>query len=123
MSEIHLPESSGTPTPPPPGKDPAAGSLLLGFALAWLITIGGYIVLFGLLSAISTIFNPGALAFAGLLVAIAPIAAVIGTAVRLLSSGRRRTAIGLFLGLGSMVAIGILLVAACFGLMVSSWGH
>jgi hypothetical protein len=34
--------------------------------------------------------------------------------------GKSRTGIGIFLGLASMVAVALLLVAACFGLMTFS---
>ncbi|HJP99291.1 MAG TPA: hypothetical protein VJ862_12065, partial [Rhodanobacteraceae bacterium] len=53
MSEMQLPERGGPPTPAPapkpaPIRDPRAGSLALGVALAWIINIVGGAIVFGL---------------------------------------------------------------------------
>lgn len=110
MNEMRLepPRSAPPPTPPPSGGAPAppGGSLAAGVGLAWLIMVVGelLVMLTGSLGAI--------LGGIGL-----PPLAVIVWAFVLLSQGKSRTGKGMFLGLLSVIAVLLLLVAACFGLM------
>lgn len=110
MNEMRLepPRSAPPPTPPPSGGAPAppGGSLAAGVGLAWLVMVVGelLVMLTGSLGAI--------LGGIGL-----PPLAVIVWAFVLLSQGKSRTGKGMFLGLLSVIAVVLLLVAACFGLM------
>jgi len=110
MNEMRLepPRSAPPPTPPPSGGAPAppGGSLAAGVGLAWLVMVVGelLVMLTGSLGAI--------LGGIGL-----PPLAVIVWAFVLLGQGKSRTGNGMFLGLLSVIAVVLLLVAACFGLM------
>jgi hypothetical protein len=110
MNEMRLepPRSAPPPTPPPSGGAPAppGGSLAAGVGLAWLVMVVGelLVMLTGSLGAI--------LGGIGL-----PPLAVIVWAFVLLGQGKSRTGKGMFLGLLSVIAVLLLLVAACFGLM------
>lgn len=110
MNEMRLepPRSAPPPTPPPSGGAPAppGGSLAAGVGLAWLVMVVGelLVMLTGSLGAI--------LGGIGL-----PPLVVIVWAFVLLSQGKSRTGKGMFLGLLSVIAVLLLLVAACFGLM------
>jgi hypothetical protein len=110
MNEMRLepPRSAPPPTPPPSGgaSAPPGGSLAAGVGLAWLVMVVGelLVMLTGSLGAI--------LGGIGL-----PPLAVIVWAFVLLSQGKSRTGKGMFLGLLSVIAVLLLLVAACFGLM------
>jgi hypothetical protein len=110
MNEMRLepPCSAPPPTPPPSGGAPAppGGSLAAGVGLAWLVMVVGelLVMLTGSLGAI--------LGGIGL-----PPLAVIVWAFVLLGQGKSRTGKGMFLGLLSVIAVVLLLVAACFGLM------
>ena len=101
------------PQPPSPPRqprnsapgEPSGGSLAGGVGLAWAIMIVGEIL------AVMT-GNYDTLLLGAVL---PPLAIVIGAFV-LLGNGKSRTGKGMFLGLLSIVAVVILLVAACFGL-------
>lgn len=101
-------------TPPPFDKSTpmpqSTGSLWAGIGLAWAIVLVGHALTAGLFSSVGT---------SGVLVALLPspeIAAVV-LAIVLLVRGKRRTGLGIFLGLASIAAVILLLVAACFGLI------
>lgn len=112
-------------TPPPEAAKPSPvqgtgeGSLALGVALAWVIIVGGYILIAALLMLGSTMSNffPG-VGYAVL--AVAPEIAAALVAVTLINRGKRRTGKGILIGLASFAAVALLLVAACFGLLFSS---
>jgi hypothetical protein len=110
--------SDNIDTPPPsgiyPDKDKLqdAGSLGLGIGLAWLIAVVGTPLSIGIASALTPIFNKGVVAF-GLL----PYLLIIVLAIFHYRKGKTRTGLGLMLGLLSIVAVVLLLVAACFGML------
>ena len=100
-------------TPPPPENQ---GSLGLGIALAWACLIAGYTVA-GIFASI--IFRgPSTDAQVGLaiLAALMPWLLMIGLIVMFATRGQSRTAIGVAVGIGSILGVVLLLVAACFGL-------
>ncbi|MGA7295956.1 MAG: hypothetical protein WBW92_00415 [Rhodanobacteraceae bacterium] len=96
--------------PPPPQTDdphdsqqPAKpGSLGAGIAYAWLIAVIGHPLLL--------------MAFAPLGLFL-PELIIIGLAVLMYGKGHSKTGSGLLLGLASVVAVALLLVAACFGVI------
>ena len=96
----------------PPGQQ-GQGSLLLGVACAWGILIGGY-ALVGALLGIGN-GNDGAIV---LLLAL-PWLGMLALIVWLAATGRSRSALGIVVGIGTIIGVGLLLVAACFGLLAN----
>ncbi|HKE47575.1 MAG TPA: hypothetical protein VKB52_05895 [Rhodanobacteraceae bacterium] len=107
--------NSPTPVTPPP---PKRGSLGLGIGLAWAMLVGGYIVS-ALLANAFLYNNDGAFVVFMLLPWIGEIVLIGWFAQR----GQPRTAIGVAIGIGTIVAVALLLVAACFGLLAGSGFH
>ena len=98
-----------SPSEPPPTKEPPPTrerSLAAGIGLAWLVMVGGelLILMSGRLGII----------FGGMLV---PPLLILVWGIVSLARGDRRLGKGLLLGLASILAVALLLVAACFGLM------
>lgn len=120
MSEMQMPERADPPAPaptPPPARDPGAGSLALGVALAWIISIGGGVLIFGLTMLLAPRAGATIFAFGWL-----PFLVAIGLAVWMLVKGPRRTGLGIVIGIGSIWAVAMLLVAACFGIFfLGNW--
>ncbi|MGH8158163.1 MAG: hypothetical protein ACREPQ_08590 [Rhodanobacter sp.] len=109
MSEMRLEPPTSAPSPPPVSPrepEPSAGSLAAGVGLAWAIMVIGEILVM-MTNKISTILG-------GIL--LPPLAIIVWGTV-LLNGDKPRTGKGMFLGLLSIVAVVLLLVAACFGLM------
>ena len=108
------------PEPPawtPPSQQPpdkTSGSIWLGFGLAWLVVVGGPLVAAVLIGASSG--GESALTLLAL-----PWLGAIGLFIGYLAKGRPRTAIGLAIGVGTILAIALLLVAACFSLFATSF--
>jgi len=96
----------------PPGQQ-GQGSLLVGVACAWGILIGGY-ALVGALLGIGN-GNDGAIV---LLLAL-PWLGMLALIVWFAATGRSRSALGIVVGIGTIIGVGLLLVAACFGLLAS----
>ena len=89
----------------------AQGSLLLGVACAWGMLIGGYALPATLLG-LGNGGNDGAVV---LLLAL-PWLGMLALIVWFASTGRSRSALGIVVGIGTIIAVGVLLLAACFGL-------
>jgi hypothetical protein len=104
--------------PPLPKRPTAGGSLGAGVGFAWAVVVGGYIVSFILVAATGDLSNGGTFVFFLLL----PWLAVIALAVFFALRDRPRTAIGIVIGIASIIAVALLLVAACFGLIGMSGG-
>jgi hypothetical protein len=108
-----------TPLAPVPPQSPRneQGSLGLGIGLAWACLIAGYTassVMAGLmLDAAPVGMRNGLAIFAVLL----PWLLMVGLIVWLAQRGQSRTAIGIAVGIGSIIGVALLLVAACFGLL------
>ena len=109
MSEP-LPPADPTPIPPPQPPAPAqapkpddGGSLLGGIGMAWAIMIVG-----------SLMVGPINIALWPL-----PPLAILIIGVVFMVNGKPRTGRGMLLGLASIVAVVLLLVAACFGLLMN----
>src|SRR6185312_9570371 len=112
MSEMRLEPPTSAPSPPPPLPPPPGnpeshrGSLALGVGLAWLIMVGGEILL------VMVGLGMGRLGALWL-----PPLAILAGGVVMLKGSHPRTGKGMLLGLLSIVAVLLLLVAACFGLV------
>lgn len=113
MSEMRLEPPTSAPSPPPPmphEPDTSGGSLAAGVGLAWLVMIVGEVLVMTLILMTDSF---GAILGGFLL----PPLAIVVWAVVLLNGNKPRTGKGMLLGLLSIVAVVILLVAACFGLI------
>jgi hypothetical protein len=108
-----------TPVSHPSRQADPRGSLMLGVGIAWATLIVGYVVTAVLMSAFADSSNDALFAFLLLL----PWLGMIGWIVRFAMLGRSRTAIGVVIGIGSIVAVALLLVAACFGIFAASGWH
>jgi hypothetical protein len=107
------------PEPVQPPAPPANnGSLLAGFVLGWVAMIVG-VVASGMLYALqSSAGLPGVgVVFIG--VGSLPLVAMIVLAIWFANRGQSRSAAGVLLAFGSMVALILLLVAACFGILAT----
>lgn len=104
-----------TPSPPPADT---RGSLIGGFFLAWPALIGSYIFC-GVLLASLNIDNANAI----LLLLSLPWAMVFGLIFWFAQKGKTQTAKGIAIGLASIVAITLLLIAACFSLFTGIGFH
>lgn len=122
MSEIRLPERSDPPAPPPtPAADPRAGSLALGVALAWAINVIGNVVVFGIAMLLTGRSGPPSAPL--FVLGWLPFFISVGLAIQMIVKGPKRTGIGILIGIGSMWAVTLLLVAACFGIIFAVSGH
>ncbi len=94
------------------------GSLLAGVACAWALLIFGYAIVVGAFNAFDGIDSG-----TGTLLLALPWLGMIGLMVWFAANGRPRSALGVLLGIGTIVAVALLLVAACFGLLSSGGWH
>jgi len=109
---------------PPPDEE--RGSLLRGFTLGWVVLVGSWILV-----VIAWMLGVGAdlrltgeaqnalLAFG----AMFPFVAMIALLVWFAAQGKPRSAAGVALAFASLVALVLLLVAACFGLLAGTNFH
>ncbi|MEO8802926.1 MAG: hypothetical protein ABI304_07260 [Rudaea sp.] len=112
MNEMRLEPPTDVPPgsspPSPPNSDdvvipgPGKGSIVLGFVLGWVIVVGGQFLMITLRT--STAF-------------LLPEAVLLAVAIYFAVTGKTRTAAGIFIAFGTMIALALLLVAACFGMM------
>jgi hypothetical protein len=107
------------PVPPATGNDDGRGSLWLGFGLAWAALAGGYFVVGVLASALASAHGLNDDATIVVLV-LAPWLLMLGLIIWFAAQKRPRTALGVGVGIASIVGVALLLVAACFGLLSSS---
>jgi len=113
--------------PDPPAPPPAnPGSLGAGIALAWACLIGGYFAVGMVASVIFRIFN-GVNSDAGALFAVLlclfPWIAMVVLIVYFGKHNQPRTALGVGVGIASIIGVVLLLVAACFGLLSNTNFH
>jgi hypothetical protein len=113
------------PQPVPPVAPNPAGSLGLGIALAWACLIGGYVVVAILASVILEIVGSGSQAGAllAMLTLVLPWAGMVALIVYFAKNNKPRTALGVGVGIGSIIGVVLLLVAACFGLLSNADFH
>ena len=106
MNDPNPHNASQTPDP--------RGSRWLGFGLFWLTLVGGGIAA-GILASVANMLHVAGImfAFAGVL----PWAVPLVLAIWLANKGKTRTAQGIVFGFLSLFAVGLLLVAACFGII------
>jgi len=121
---------SETPAQPgpsnPPAADPGKGSLGAGIALAWACLIGGYFVvsvMSGIVFSVLNGANSGFGAMIAILLALLPWIAMIWLIVHFRKTDQPRTALGVGVGIASIIGVLLLLVAACFGLLSNANFH
>lgn len=105
------------PVPVDPSKAASRGSLALGVALAWAMMVGGYLVVILIAATIGPMTNGAYLPVLSLL----PWVGLIGLIVWFATHDRPRTAIGVVIGIASIIGVGLLLIAACFGLLATNF--
>jgi len=108
------------PVPPPSTPPSDTGSLLQGFLLGWAALVVG-IVANGMLWTLQSFVGPNmaGLNFIFIGIGMLPLFAMIALAIWFNSRGKTRAARGVWLALGSVFALILLLVAACFGLLLT----
>ena len=118
-------ETPAQPAPAAPSNPNPAGSLGLGIALAWGCLIGGYIAVAVIASLIFSLTRGASDAGAvlALLSCLLPWVAMIALIVYFAKNNRPRTALGVGVGIGSIIGVLLLLVAACFGLLSGTNFH
>jgi hypothetical protein len=103
-------------TPQPPAAKPESrGSLGLGIALAWAALIGGYTLVAFLASALSSVIRNGGDVTIAMFM-LAPWVLMLVLIIWFATKNQQRTALGIAVGIASIIAVALLLVAACFGL-------
>lgn len=113
------------PQPVQPGPK-ANGSLGLGIALAWACLIGGYVVVAavaGLVFNMTRGLNSDVGAALAIGLSTLPWVAMLAFIVYFVVHDKPRTAIGIAVGFASIVGVGLLLIAACFGLFATANFH
>lgn len=116
---MNMPNESPSPTPPRDAPD--RGSMVVGFFVGWGVLIGGCIVagmIGALLNAIMG-WNPVGAVLMQLL-GFLPIGGLIGLIIWYAQRGQTRSALGVAATIGSLFALALLLVAACFGILATS---
>lgn len=124
MTEEQMPYSppraplSGRP-PVAPDPDPR-GSLAAGIGWFFACLIGGGIVAWVLYMAVVAAVPEWRYAGPMIVIpALLPWLAALALGIWLAGRGRTRTALGILVGFGILVAVVLLLVAACFGIVAS----
>lgn len=118
-------ETPAQPAPAAPSNANPAGSLGLGIALAWGCLIGGYIAVAMIAGIIFEVAGGGSQAGAllAVLTMVLPWVAMIALIVYFAKNNKPRTALGVGVGIGSIIGVLLLLVAACFGLLSNTNFH
>ena len=95
--------------------------MALGVGIAWAIKVVGGILL--ALIGIGAMQLVHGAVWPLLALSLVPLLASVALAVWMIVKGRRRTGIGILIGIGTIWAVQLLLVAACFGIVLMSLGH
>jgi hypothetical protein len=95
------------------------GSILLGFAIGWSILVISGIISISIIYIVNTWYTApqSQLSMIFSVVASFPVFAALVYALWTLMKGNARTALGVFTALFSLVAVALLLIAACFSLV------
>lgn len=103
-------------TPPPAQRPVDKGSLLIGFVLGWVVMAVSVVanVLFWSLQSTLNMSD-----YAGVIFGCMPLIAMIALMVWFAFRNESRSVSGVLLAFGSMIALILLLVAACFGILAS----
>lgn len=107
------------PDQAPPPAAPDKGSVLIGFVVGWGAMIASAIVVSVMMSGAGALMSGWNSAFSLIAVigGLLPFASLIGLIIWYAAKGKSRSAWGVVAAFGSLLALCLLLVAACFGLM------
>jgi len=119
------------PQPPPHSPPPAPttapnplGSFWLGFWLAWGALFAGYTLVVSFLASIANMVRGGGVPHAvWIFLAFCPWLLILALIVVFAAKGKPLTAKGVAVGLASILGIGLLLFAACFGILMNTSFH
>ncbi len=115
---------------PSPGNNPASdkGSVLTGFFIGWGLMIGGSILtgivisIFAAFASSTGSYNNPLFEILGLVSLAMPIATIVAGMVWFGKKGKSNIVKGIAAAIISSIAIALLLVAACFGIIAVSGG-
>lgn len=105
---------------PPPARANVTdkGSLLIGFLVGWGAMIGATVVAGVVMAGGGALMQfSSAFAVIASIAGLLPLASLIALIVWYANHGKTRSALGVVAAFGSLLALCLLLVAACFGLM------
>jgi len=106
---------------PPPARPP---SIWPGFWIAWGALIGGYTVIVGVLGSMASLLSGGGVPDGvWILIGVSPWLLILGLIFWFGTTGRPQLAKGVAIGLASILGIGLLLFAACFGILSNTNFH
>ena len=109
---------------PPPIDAPDKGSVLIGFLVGWGVMIASTVASGIVVAGAGPLMHwSSAFSVIGLLASLLPLASLIGLIVWYAQKGKSRSAWGVVAAFGSLLALCLLLVAACFGLMAGTNWH
>ncbi len=117
-----------TPLPPPAPVRAATpnplGSFWLGFWLAWGALFGGYTLVASFLASVASMVRGGGMPDeAWIFLGFSPWLLIVVLIVVFAAQGKTQTAKGVAIGLASIFGIGLLLFAACFGILMNTSFH
>jgi len=114
-----------SPPPPEPTNAPDKGSVLIGFLVGWGAMIASTVVSGALMAAASAVMSGWNSAFSliAMIVGLLPLASLVGLIVWYAMKGKSRSAWGVAAAFASLLALCVLLIAACFGLMSGTNWH
>ncbi len=117
---MNIPDPTPPAQPPSPTSPQPAdnGSLLLGFVLGWVAMIVG-VVCNGLFWSLQSSLGLPDTDIVLLGVGSLPLLLLIALAIWFSNQGKSRSVRGVLLAFGSLIALVLLLVAACFGILLS----
>jgi hypothetical protein len=122
---MNSPSENPDPSPlePPVLPAPDKDSVLIGFLAGWGAMIG-FSFLSGAIVAVTGPLLNGSFAFSviSLIAGLIPIAGLAGLMIWFAMKGKTRSVKGVVAAFGSLLALCLLLVAACFGLFALSGG-
>jgi hypothetical protein len=115
-SPLENPDQS--PPSSPATDAPDKGSLLIGFLVGWAVLIASTIVAGAVMAGVGALMQfSSAFSLVASIAGLLPIGSLIGLIIWYAQQGKTRSALGVAATFGSLLALCLLLVAACFGLM------
>lgn len=112
------------PSPSPASAPNPLGSFWLGFWLAWGALFAGYTLVVSFLASIASMVRGGGVPDGvWIFLAFCPWLLILALIVIFAAKGKPLTAKGVAVGLASIFGIGLLLFAACFGLLMNTSFH
>jgi hypothetical protein len=95
------------------------GSMFLGFFISWGVLLAGPLLTWLFVMLASTFGGFIAFGFTTVILQLIPLVFVVGLMVWFGKQGKSKTVKGMAAGIASIIALILLLVAACFGILAS----